>query len=440
MVYVSGSSGYSIDCSGGSSTSSFGLKKQGVLHSSFLESKRVDPIIDVCFAGSGSTSQLSTAPFVDIQLDGAYIVRGVDFSGLSVGNPVLPQSWAFNTRQSDSGMSTWFLTQKDADAAAAWSNLPLGSNQQLDTDIAGQYIRVVPKLDASAMSASGYGFGFELFGCSVAATSLVSFQFKSSKSAILQQYKSTSAFVTQLTQFVCLITKFTTAPGSCARVVYSSIAEGSVTNPLWSGVGPTTLPTIEVTYRILPPSSTCVDCRTASVVQSQLASDLSTPSSRASSIMRALDAWVEDPDPYTCYNKVCDDGKLCVNGACVGPSELETQTASQLAIDSQIQSSSQIDNTLQLSPLSVIADADQTSGVLSFSKTPVQAGTVVKVSSQTNEVQASAAVAPTTTSSQQTFLQRFMIPISVASGVALLIAGIVFWKVYTKGGPGTAPV
>jgi hypothetical protein len=432
-VYVTGSPGYTVDCpalAASYSQMSYASPRQGHVFQSLLQSKRVDPIFDICFSGSESASQLTTAPYVEVNLDGAYVIRGLDFSTLSGRSGIrTPASLSFNARRTDSGQSSWFVSQTDADSGSAWSALAVGPHQLLDSDIAGQFLRVFPKLTASDTAANNYGFGFELYGCSASSTASVSFQFKTSQTAVVQQFSKLSIFVGQLSQFVCLVTKFVTAPGSCSRIVYAGIKSGSVANPL-SGVGPSTLPTIEVTYRILPPSSRCTDCRTAAVVQAQLASDLGDPNSRASSIMKALETWIEDPNPYTCYNKICSDGTLCINGVCVKPADLEGQAAAQLAVQAQITSGSQIDNTLQLSPLNVISEADQTTGILTFNKTPVKAGTVLTNAGQTTAT----TVAPSSTN-EETFLQRFLIPISVAGGVVVAIGGILAWKAYSRSHP-----
>lgn len=433
MVYVNGSPGYGIDCTSPASSLAF---MRGGRSYSLIESRRVDPVIDVCFQGSGSTSQLSTAPFVEVQLDSTYVIRGVDFSALSSQSP--PVSLAINARSTYDGSAGWFVSQSDSNSGAAWTNLVVGPNQQLDTDLAGQYVRVMPNLPASASnSANGFGFGFELYGCSVAGTSLISFQFKSSRAAIIQKFNRIDAFLTQLTSYVCYITKFTTAPGSCSRILFAELSEGTTPNTLSNGIGPSTIPTIEVTFRVLPPGPSCVDCRTASTVQAQLSADLALRSTKSSQILRALDAWIEDSDPFSCYNKVCAAGTLCVNGACVTASEMEAITAANAQIDTQLLSAAQIDQTLQLSPLSVISGADQSSGILTFLKAAVTPGTVLKASSDTSSGSGaigpkSSSSSPETPSSDESFLKRFLIPISVGSGVLLIIAGLIGWRFYKR--------
>lgn len=427
MVYVSGSPGYVIDCPASSSM----LQMRGGKTTSMLESRRVDPVIDVCFQGSGSVSQLSTAAFAEVQLDGDYVIRGIDFTPISSQSK--PVNMAINARETTDGTANWYVSQSDANSGAAWTKLPFAANPTLDTDVAGQFIRVMPNLPADASSASGYGFGFELYGCPVTGTSLISFQFKSSKSAIIQRFTTLSSFLNQLSTFLCYITKFTTAPAACERLVYADMTEGSTPNVL-GGIGPATIPTIEITYRVLPPSSKCTDCRSASTVQSQLAAELATTTSKSSQILRALDTWIEDSDPFTCYNKVCGEGLLCVNGACVSPLDMKSISQADAELSVQMQSASQIDKTLQLSPLSVISDADQTSGVLTFSRTAIDPGTILAVSKRTGQVTATVTTAPDSTSNDS-FLQRYMIPIAVGGGFVLTVGSILGYKAYMRAHP-----
>jgi hypothetical protein len=427
MVYVSGSPGYVVDCPASSSM----MQIRGGKTSSLLESHRVDPVVDVCFQGAGSTSQLSTAAFAEVQLDGDYVIRGIDFTPIS--SMSRPVNMAINARENSDGTATWYVAQADANSGAAWTKLPFAANPQLDTDVAGQFIRVMPNLPAEATAASGYGFGFQLYGCPVTGTSLISFQFKSSKQAIIQRFTTISSFLNQLSTFLCYINKFTTAPAACDRLVYADMTEGTTPNVL-SGIGPATIPTIEITYRVLPPASNCVDCRSAATVQSQLASELATTTSKSSQILRALDTWIEDSDPFTCYNKVCGEGLLCVNGACVSPLDMQSISTADAELSVQMQSASQIDKTLQLSPLNVISDADQLSGILRFSSTPIDPGTMLAVSKRTGQVTAAVTTAPDSTSNDS-FLQRYMIPIAVGGGFVVIVGSLLGYKAYKRAHP-----
>jgi hypothetical protein len=116
---------------------------------------------------------------------------------------------------------------------------------------------------------------------------------------------------------------------------------------------------------------------------------------------------------------------------------MEAITAANAQIDTQLLSAAQIDQTLQLSPLSVISGADQSSGILTFLKAAVTPGTVLKASSDTSSGSGaigpkSSSSSPETPSSDESFLKRFLIPISVGSGVLLIIAGLIGWRFYKR--------
>ena len=100
----------------------------------------------------------------------------------------------------------------------------------------------------------------------------------------------------------------------------------------------------------------------------------------------------------------------------------------------QMQSASQIDKTLQLSPLNVISDADQLSGVLKFSSTPIDPGTMLAVNKQTGQVTAAVTTAPDSTSNDS-FLQRYMIPIAVGGGFVVIVGSLLGYKAYKRAYP-----
>lgn len=432
ISYLTPSTGYSVTCSSSTQTS-FALKKHRHTFESLLETeKATDETTNVCFTASESTSDL--APYVQANLVASYVIRGIDLIDITSLSSGLtkPASVKLGAMPSSSDTPDLYASKSDLSSGMTWSNLAVNGHQDFDVDVSGQYLRLFPKIADSATSATGYSLGFILYGCEASLTALVSFEFKTSENAVIRQFAKLSVFIDKLTEFVCYIAGFTTSPASCPRILFADIEEDQLSVST-GGVGPSQLPIIRMKYRILPPGSNCVDCRPASVVQSKLAADLQDSSSKARSILTAVETWIEDPDPYACYNKVCADGTLCFNGVCVSAANLEAQAAAQIAVTKELKSGSSIDNELKkLTPLDVIADADQTSGILTFAKTPIAPGTVLTVNKETGQVAPQSADSAPVTTSSDSFLQRFLIPISVAGGVAVIILGLLGYKMYTR--------
>ena len=432
VISVGGSPGYMVGCSSESGPLSFVRGREKFKHrrgrSSFLQQDggEDDQLIQVCFTGSGSSSTMTQMAYAEVTLSEDFVVRGVDFTASSVAN-----KFTVNSRNSQSEDPEWFVSISDSDSGAPWTKISVGSTSQFDSDFSGQYVRLVPALSAGE-TASGTSFQAELFGCSSSHTALVSFKFSSSKSAIITRFGKMSSFITELAQYVCQITKFTKRPATCPRVLYADIADGVNPNPASDGIAPAQLPFVEVYFRILPPASDCSDCRDATSVQIQLSKELSDTSSNAYKMLQAIDQWIEDEDPYTCFNKQCPSGTLCVNGACVTPMDLMTQQqalSSRLG-ETQFASPAQLDLTLQLSPLEVIQGVDASAGKLSFSSKPILPGSVLTARGSTGLTPA-ASPAPSTTSIDS-FISRFFIPIVVLGSITLLILALIGYKVYRR--------
>jgi hypothetical protein len=363
--------------------------------------------------------------YAEITLADNFVIRGVDLtvhSGLSSQN-----TFTLNARDAIKEDPEWYVSVSDLNSGAPWTSLSMGASLEFDTDVSGQYLRLVPM--ASAGSVSGSGFDAQLFGCTADQTALISFKFSSSKQAIIKRFGQLSSFVDDLSSYVCQITSFTHAPSACARVVYADMTDGMSANPAATadGIAPGQIPYVEIFYRILPPSSDCSDCRSASTVQTQLSQALSVSTSSAFQLLQAIDQWIEDEDPYTCYNKQCPSGTLCVNGACVTPADLLAQEQAKNPTVS-FTSSSQLDRTLNLSPMQIIKGVDATGGQLTFSSAAVKPGSVLASSGGSSATLAS----QTSTTSTDSFFSRFLIPIVVVGSIALIILALLGYKLYHR--------
>ncbi len=430
---VQGSTGYSVVCSASSADSaSFAVSHKGRpfrVHHSFLETDKRSSTdqFDICFAASDSASS-SDAVYAQFSLSGQYVIRGAVFADSPIASLATPESYSFNVLPSASSTSSkWYVSQKDADSASSWSLLVGGSvTNRFDSDVVAKTIKIFPSF--STASADSNGFGVSFYGCPVENTALVSFKFQSSKSAITARFGTVSGFITQLTQYVCLVAKLVPTPTTCAQMVYADMVESSSANPNATSslpLQPTSLPSLEVFYRVLPPNaSTCTDCRVPDVIQSDLVTELNNPVSAGSAIMNAIDVWIQDSDPYTCYAKQCAAGTLCVNGVCVTPGELAATQATQISLQSAVNfSNTNFDSILNLAPLSVIEGIDQTAGLITFASTATPVGNVAIGDS-------SAATAAPSTTSDSSPTKRFFIPIVVVSSVAAVIIALLAWRMY----------
>jgi hypothetical protein len=306
-----------------------------------------------------------------------------------------------------------------------------GIMSELEVDLSGSFVKVFPKTPVT-VEAGSLGFGIKLMGCPVSDTAVISFRFKSSKKSIIGRFGRISSFITDMTNYVCVMTSLSSSPSPCSRIVFADLEEQESPNPDYSASSsfqPKTIPTIEIFFRILPGDPfSCSDCRSPKTIQKDLESLLEQADSYGSNILRAIDVWIEDPDPYTCYSKICPEGSLCVDGVCVTPLELLAQQAAGQQLDSPVslKSASDIDRILNLTPLQVIPGVDQTRGIIVFSKS--RAAT----SSGVNPRVSAAESSTTTISDLPSFWQRFMIPILVVSAFTLIIIGLIAWKAYSR--------
>jgi hypothetical protein len=433
---VSGSTGFDITCPSQPTAASLHHKGESHVHrsrrlASFLQVD--DPNeVKVCMQGPGSPSDLSQAAFADLALDDTYVIRRADFTQSTFTSFYSPTSFSLNARALPSSQSGWYTSLTDADSGTPWTKL-VDSSGAFDSDVAGKYVRVFPSV--VTQTANGNAFGVVLYGCPISGTVLISFTFKSSKTAIISRFGKLSAFVNQLTNHVCLITKFTNIPAPCPRILFATMTEGSQPNPAATegAIEPTTLPSLEVFFRILPPDTkTCADCRSASAVHTGLLDDINTDGSKAKAILQAIDLWIEDPDPYSCYATVCPAGTLCVNNRCVTPTEIVAQGQAETILNQAFESSGSIDSILKFPPLQVIEGVDRTKGGLIFSNSAVTPGAVLAVSSSGTKISQASETTPVTTSSDESFLDRFLIPIIVGSVLGAIIVGLVGYKVYKR--------
>ena len=435
---VGGSDGYTVACPGSDYYSLTAhdesgpfthLKRKPTHFHSFLQTDKTDPsVINVCMTGSLS-SQMTAVGYAEVTLSGPFVIRGADFSPSPVASFNSPTAFTVNARAGPATDAEWYASQPDADSGTPWTKLT-GSTGSFDTDLAGQFVRIVPAV--STPSASGNGFGAKLYGCSVAETMLISFRFKSSRSAIVTRFGKLSLFIRHLTEHVCMITKFSPTPALCPRILFADLVEDTNSNPAPGAIAPSVLPTVEVFFRVLPADpSSCTDCRSAENVQQQLVTALNTAGSSEAAVVQAIDVWIEDADPYTCYGKVCQEGSLCVNGVCVTPFDLVAQQSMDASTPVQFLSGGSIDQILNLSPLNVIANVDQTAGILSFATTPVKAGAVQSVQGG-GSVALAAEAQPVSTSTESDFIKRFLIPIVAGSAAVLIILVLIGFKLYER--------
>ena len=436
IIYRSGSAGYSVDCSAvaPTPTTAFTFKGSGRrMFASLLQTEgAADQSSSLCFSGPGTNEGLTTAASATLKLNGVHVIRGVKID--EIANNKKPSSVRLGSRDTENSPLEYYVSNSDEASSASWSNLPLGNTVSFEKDVAGEFVQLFPAIPPEATSANGYGFAVTFTGCQASLTASVSFEFETSKTAIVRQFKTVSAFTDKLSEFICNMVGFTSRPDKCARVLFAGIREFSKQNPVAGQLAPTSIPMIEVFFRILPPSSSCVACDSAGTVQVKLQDALKDPKSTQSLTIHALATWIQDADPYTCYNKICDDGSLCFNGACIATSNLQSQSAAQLAIVSTLTTGTNIDSILTLQPLNVISTADQISGVLTFSKTPAPPGQLPNNNNNIKNGPVGGTVTTQTpvTTNDQTFLQRFLIPISVAGGVALVIVGLIGFKMYKR--------
>jgi hypothetical protein len=437
VISVSGSNGYSVDCALVVPATSMMVSKQfrsNAPMQAFLETDKrhrsLSSDLEICLQASNSTD-VSVSPFAQFVLGGSYVVRGVAFSDSPVTGLATPVGYTVNIASTlGSADSVWYVNQTDSDSSKTWSRLPAGVPTMFDTDLVGSVLKVFPVV--ATASATQNGFGVTMYGCQVERTAIVSFKFQSSESAIKQRFNSISGFVSQLTSYVCVVTRLSSVPGPCSRILFADIVESSSSNPNVTAVTPfqpTTLPSLELFFRILPPNlKTCTDCRSAETVQSDLGAELSDLKSPGSRIMKAIDVWIQDSDPYTCYAKQCAAGTLCVNGVCVTPSDLAAQQATAVSLESDISfADTSFDSILNMSPLDVIDGVDQTQGLIRFAATAPPAGKVHVMNGAVLET----TPAPSTTS-EESPIQRFFIPICVLGGVILVVSILLGWRMYKR--------
>lgn len=419
---VTGSQGYAVGCPTDGS-------------SSFLEKKKRHEaeVIDICMRGSGSASQLTSAAYADIGLSEPFIIRGAEFTRSAAPGFYTPSSYTLNSRQSMNSDAEWYASLVDTDSGIPWSKL-VDATGPFDNDLAGQFVRIVPAVTTG--DANGNAFGVELYGCPVSQTVIMSFRFKSSKTAIVNRFGKLSAFINHMTEHVCMISKFTRTPSPCPRIVFADLQESKDRNPnaATNQLEPTTVPTVEVFFRVLPADAkSCTDCRSAEVVHTQLLDAINTSGSTEQAILRAIDVWIEDADPYTCYAKVCREGTLCVHGVCVSPTEIAAEEQAGAVMDTKFTSSTAIDKILMLTPLNVISGVNQVTGRIKFAKNAIQPGSVL-VAKDGSQLGAAQATEASSTSNDESFAKRFMIPIIVLSVIIVSILSLLGYKMYKRSG------
>ena len=428
-----GSSGFTVNCPAAPATAFFHKRESHLKGSApaFLQTETTgrDPIQDFCLAGAPPSSGVTSEASVEMELDASYVIRGADFVASLDSTYSAPSAFKLDAREKRDDAVSWYATQSDADSGAAWTKFRMGSTGHLDSDLTGAVVRIA--LTTTTTTADKNAFGVELYGCRATESSLISFRFKSSKAAIIARFSKLSSFLTHLTEHVCLVTELSSTAALCARIVYAGLTEGTEDNPLAgsNSIAPAKLPYVEVAFRILPPGKPCADCRDAATVKSMLQTALSSSQSSQSQVMKAIDVWIEDSDPYTCASKTCPSGTLCVYGQCVTAAEIAAQAISTSDKDVEFTNSATLDQTLTLTPLSVIVGADTKTGVLSFASEAAQSGQVLTVTGA-GSVTTATTVAPATT--EDSMLSRFMVPIIVGSVVLAIIIGLIVWKVYQR--------
>jgi len=454
---IKGSSGFTVDCptTGGPLAASMVVTRHkrpfrpghhpmpiSLIQRSAPVSFR-DPPLQVCMQASDSATEDASPGFVDIKLSSQYVIRGAAIYDGATGGYATPSQFTLNMRSQDdqtTGVSEWYSSLMDQDSGAPWTPIISGVMDEFGIDLAGSYVKIFPKSTTASKSLSGSGFGIKLMGCPVDQTSVISFRFKSSKKSIIQRFGHISSFINDLTNYVCLMTRLSSSPSPCPRLVYADLQEQSAPNPDFTpstAIQPDTIPTVEVFFRILPSDPyTCNDCRSAQVIQSDLQTDLLSPTSYGSNILKSIDVWIEDPDPYTCYAKTCPEGSLCVDGVCVTPLEIWAQKAAGQQLEEKIPftSSDDIDKLLNTPMLQVIPGVDTSRGMIVFSNTVAPAG-----SASTPAITKSASESITGDDSGESFLQRFMIPIIVVSTFTAIIIGLIIWKFFNRTQSGSQP-
>lgn len=389
----------------------------------------------VCLTPSDSASADPGSMSVKFELSSQYVIRGAGVYDptSSSASSLPPNGFTINTQSSSTSDTVWYSSLTDQDSALPWSTLPSGKANQFNDDMTGQFINVFPKLPSTANGpAKATAFGITFMGCTVDQTALISFRFQSSKNAIAARFGVVSAFITQLTNYVCLMSGFVTSPGPCPRIIFADMQEATAANPdltADSPFQPATITTLEVFFRILPPQLyACENCRSAEVVQAMIQYDLKDAKSKNSKILQAIDSWIADPDPYMCYGKTCPNGFLCVSGVCLTAMDVYTKETTNLDVDfaKLFHNSTLMDLILNLSPLQVIAGVDQSQGRIFFSNNPPAAGTVA------GSAPSKASTEATVKSDDESFLHRFMIPIIAVSVFTLIILGILGWKAYSR--------
>lgn len=443
ITSLSGSTGYSIECTGLAATTispdqyaeyehyadedyvapNFVERRhkkhplQNHLGKSFLRKTRRldDSIKNICFTSSTEASM----GFLDVNFDADYVIRSIDFEPIPAAL-FTPTGFALNSQEIGGGAS-WYVSQ--ADAGSAWTSVPIGSTSEFTTDFASKNLHVFPKTNTPGLN--GNAFSAQFRGCLASNTAMVSFRFTASLQSIKTRFGSISVFVDNLQEHVCLMTKLVSTPQACSRILFANIQETAQPSDSSDGViRPSTVPNVEVYFRVLPPNlRDCADCRSAAAVQANLVADLATPTSAGAALLRAVDSWIADADPYLCYQKACPTGTLCVSGVCVTPSNLVLSQAESTAPETTtFTSGTEFDSILNMSPLDVIDGVDQSAGRLVFNHVPVSAGVVVGTTGTTT---------PTTTSSDD-FLDRYFIPIVVLSSIGGLILIFIGFKVYQR--------
>lgn len=445
FVSMTGSQGYGVACTSAPTTVITQKmfrehKKRGPFRVSFLDRQGhlslhrdvlnvTDSLQSVCLSASAVASSSDVA-YVEFSLDSQYVVQGMTFGSNSKDSFYHPSGYTVNSKSGpQSPIVNWYASLVNADSGTPWTTLSAdATNGPFDTDFSGQTFRIFPKVATATIG--GNSFTVQFLGCPVEQTAMVSFRFKASISSITDRFGKFSTFINDLTEQVCVMTRLSSVPELCPQIVYASVVElessaASVSNSTTQFV-PITVPNVEVFFRILPPKlSTCTDCRDAQTIQTNLQTDLATSASPGAALLRAIDTWIEDSEPYLCYQKTCPSSTLCVSGVCVSPSDL---AASQAAEDTQIStfgSAAQFDQILNLSPMAVIDGADQTAGQLVFTGVPVAAGAVHTTEANQNTA------APATTSTDD-FISRFFIPLIVIASLGGLILILIAWKMWNR--------
>ena len=203
------------------------------------------------------------------------------------------------------------------------------------------------------------GFGLTLKGCPASSTELLSFKFRSSIQAVTDRFATVGNFLAELQAHIGRVMG---VQGS--RLVVADFQEDDRLSTAFtpSGLAPSSH-SITVTYRLLPAPDNCVGCSSPLVLKDQLHVALADPTSEASKVLTAVDAWIEDFSAQQCAGKTCADTELCVQGVCISlddgtpstgaKSSVQTADSAQLIL-SQLRYDDQLTGA---APLSLLANA-----------------------------------------------------------------------------------